>query len=198
LVEKQEIKMKSGIGLTLAALLLAGLACGFSVGGPTPPASPIPVSTESVGELQENLLKAATSVPAGGAVSVTVTEQQLTSMVALRLQDQQELQGLPIRDPQVFLRDGKIQLFGVAEAGGLTANALIVISATVTPEGSVVFKAEEANLGPIPVPDNLLEQVSTAINEAFTGNLGSTVTGLRITNVAIEDGQLSLTGQFTR
>jgi hypothetical protein len=181
--------------LVLAALLLAGLACGFSVGGPTPPASPIPVSTESVGELQDNLLKAATSVPASGEISITVTEQQLTSIVALRLQDQKNL---PIRDPQVFLRDGKIQLFGVAEAGGLRANALIVISANLTPEGGVVFKAEEANFGPIPVPDNLLEQVSTAINEAFTGNLGSTATGMRVTGISIQDGQLSLTGRLTR
>lgn len=188
--------MRIGIGVALTALMLAGLACGLSVGGPTPPASPIPVSTEAVGELQENLAKAATNVPAGGEVNVTVTEQQLTSMVALRLQEQQ--QELPIRDPQVFLRDGKIQLFGVAEAGGLTANALIVISANVTPEGGVVFKAEQASFGPIPVPDNLLEQVSATINEAFTGNLGSTATGLRITGVAIADGELSLTGTLTR
>lgn len=187
--------MKKGTGLALAALLLAGLACGFSVGGPTPPASPIPVSTESVGEMQDNLLKAATDIPASGEISITVTEQQLTSIVALRLREQQKL---PIRDPQVFLRDGKIQLFGVAEAGGLRANALIVISASLTPEGGVVFKAEEANFGPIPAPDNLLEQVSKAVNEAFAENLGATASGLRITGISIQDGQLSLTGQLTR
>lgn len=187
--------MKKGIGLALTALWLAGLACGFSVGGPTPPASPIPVSTESVGELQDNLRKAATGLPASGEVSLTVTEQQLTSIVALRLQDQKNL---PIRDPQVFLRDGKIQLFGLAEAGGLRVNALIVISANLTPDGGVVFKAEEANFGPIPVPEDLLQQVSEVINEAFTDNLGSAATGLRLTGIAIQDGQLSLTGQLTR
>ncbi|MDW8325565.1 MAG: LmeA family phospholipid-binding protein [Anaerolineales bacterium] len=187
--------MKNGMVLALAALLLTGLACGLSVGGPTPPASPIPVSTESVGELQDNLLKAATNVPASGEVSLTVTEQQLTSIVALRLQEQQSL---PLRDPQVFLRDGKIQLFGVAEAGGLRANALIVISAGLTPEGGVVFKAEEANFGPIPVPEDLLEQVSTTVNEAFKSNFSSKARGLRITAISIQDGRLSLTGRLIR
>jgi len=189
------------MGWALAACVLAGLACSFSVGGPQPPASPIPVSTESVGELQDNLIRAVTSVPAGGEVgegdafALTVTEQQLTSIVALRLQDRSNL---PLRDPQVFLRDGKIQLFGVAEVGGLSANALITISASLTPNGGVVFKAEKADFGPIPVPAELLEQVSTAINEAFTDSLGSKATGLQVTGLTIEDGQLLLTGRITR
>ncbi|MCS6909383.1 MAG: hypothetical protein NZM11_02265 [Anaerolineales bacterium] len=187
--------MKNGMVLALAVLLLTGPACRLSVGGPTPPASPISVSTESVGELQDNLLRAAINVPASGEVGLTVTEQQLTSIVALRLQEQQSL---PIRDPQVFLRDGKIQLFGVAEASGLRANALIVISASLTPEGGVVFKVEEANFGPIPVPEDLLEQASATINEAFTNSLGSTATNLRITGITIQDGRLSLTGRLTR
>ncbi len=187
--------MRSSMGWALAACVLAGLACGFAVGGPQPPASPIPVSTESVGELQDNLIRAVTSVPAGGEVSLTVTEQQLTSIVALRLQDQSDL---PLRDLQVFLRDGKIQLFGVAEAGGLSANALIIISANLTPDGGVVFQADKADFGPIPVPEELLEQVSTAINEAFTDSLGSKATGLQVTGLTIEAGQLLLTGRITR
>lgn len=187
--------MKRGRFWLVMALPLAALACGLSVDGPKAPASPIPVSTESVGELQENWKAAATSVPTGSDVTVTITEQQLTSLVALRLQEQESP---PIRDPQVFLRDNKLQLFGTAEAGGVRTTALVVISVTVNPDGTVLFKAEEANFGPLPVPEALLEQVSTTLNEALTGNAGTLATGLKITNIVIADGQMVITARFTR
>lgn len=187
--------MTRGISFVVMALVSASFACGLSVDGPTPPASPVPFSTESVGELKDAWKNAATSVPQGGEMTVTITEQQLTSLVALRLQEQENP---PIQDPQVFLRDGKIQLYGTAKAGDIKTTALIVIAVSVTPEGGVFFKAEKADFGPLPVPETLLDSVSTTLNEAFTGNVGSAATGLKITNIAIADGQMSITGKFTR
>ncbi len=181
--------------LVISMLALAGLACDLSVGGPTPPGSPIPVSTEAAGELTTLWSDAATTVPQGGEVSITLTEAQLTSFVALRLQTQPDA---PLTDVQVFLRDGKIQLFGNAQAGNVKTTALVVVAVTVTPEGTVLFKAEKADFGPLPVPTALLDTVSTTLNEAFTGNIGSTATGLKITNLLIADGQMAIRGTFTR
>lgn len=187
--------MRMRLGSIILCLALASLACDLTVGGPTPPGSPIPVSTEAAGELSTMWAAAATSVPAGGAVSVTLTEAQLTSFVALRLDAQPDA---PLKDVQVFLRDGKIQLFGNAQAGNVKTTALVVVAVSVTPEGTVLFKAEKADFGPLPVPSALLDTVSTTLNEAFTGNIGSTATGLKITQVLIGDGQMAITGNFTR
>ena len=48
-------KHRSLVILPLAALILAGLACNFQKGRPEPPATPVPVTTEAVQSLQENL-----------------------------------------------------------------------------------------------------------------------------------------------
>jgi hypothetical protein len=181
--------------LVVLVLALATLACDLTVGGPTPPASPIPVSTEAAGELSNVWQQAATSVPSGGEVSVTFTEQQLTSFVALKIV---ETENFPLKEPQVFLRDGKIQLYGTAEANGIKTSAIIVIAASVTPEGSVLFTAEKADFGPLPVPSALLDSVSSTLNEALTGQAGSFASGFKITNIAINDGQMAITGTFTR
>jgi hypothetical protein len=187
--------MKYSLLWVAVTLILSSLACGFTIDGPTPPASPIPVSTEAVGELQDLWKSAATNVPIGNDMVITTNEQQLTSLVALRLQEQENP---PITDPQVFLRDGKIQLYGTAHAGDIKTSALIVISVTITPEGAVQFKAESADFGPLPVPTALLDTVSSTINEAFTGNIGSTATGLKIKAVLIADGQMTITAVLTR
>ena len=50
------------IWMMFMALTLAALACDLAVGGPTPPGSPIPVSTEAAGQLTELWKNAITSV----------------------------------------------------------------------------------------------------------------------------------------
>ena len=177
------------------ALALAGLACDLTVGGPTPPASPVPFSTEAAGEVPNVWQQAATSIPAGGDVSVTFTEQQLTSFVALKLA---ENENAFLTDPQVFLRDGKIQLYGNAESNGVKTSALITIAVTVSPEGNVVFNAEKADFGPLPVPSALLDSLSATLNEALTGQAGSFASGFKVSSISIADGQMAITGTFTR
>ncbi len=177
-------------GLVLMTLAGAGLACNIAVGGPTPPASPIAVSTEAVGQLEE-VWKSAVENSANGEVSVTLTEEQLTSFAALKIAEQPDA---PVQDVQVFLRDGKIQLYGTAQAGSISTTVLIVLKPTVTSEGLLDLEVEEADFGPLPVPDALLENVSKALDEALTGQVGSQATGFKITSALIADGQMTLTG----
>lgn len=188
--------MKTGkrFWIVVFALVVASLACDVAVGGPKAPGSPIPVSTESAGELTTVWATAAASAQSN-ELSVVITEQQLTSFVALRLQEQEDA---PLKDIQVYLRDGKLQLFGTAEAGSVKTTALVTISVTVTPEGAVRFTADQADFGPLPVPSSLLDSLSNTLNEAFTGKAGSFATGLKISNVVIADGQMAITGTLTR
>jgi hypothetical protein len=180
--------------IAVIGLALASLACDLSVSGPAAPGSPIPVSTEAAGQVPE-LWKAAATNAANQQLSVTITEEQLTSFVAIKLQDNPDA---PVKDIQVFLRDGKIQIFGKAQGGSVNTTALIVIAVSVTPEGTALFTVEQADFGPLPVPSSLLEGLSSTLNEAFTGQVGSVASGFRVTSITIADGQMAITGTVTR
>lgn len=173
--------------LVVLTLISAGLACALP-GGPKLPASPIPVSTEAAGEMQTTVQTAVAAAAQSGTLELTFNEEQITSYVAVKLAEQTEA---PFTDPQIFLRDGKIQIFGTAHAGQLTANASIILSASVDAEGQLSLSVDQADFGPVPVPDNILQDVSTQLETALTEQTGSNVT---LTNVIIAEGTLQLTG----
>ena len=89
-------------------------------------------------------------------------------------------------------------MFGTAQASNVSTTALVSIAASVTAEGRVLFTIEKADFGPISAPANLLTDLSTPLNEAFTGQAGSLATGFKVSNIAIADGQMVITGTFTR
>lgn len=187
-----DFRMRTQLRLTLAALAAVTLACGIpGFAAPTPPASPIPVSATSASEVTD-LLEAAAAAAASGSVTVTFTEQQLTSAVALYLEDHATDPALT--NPQVFLRDGKIQLYGTAVVQGLTVDATFIIKPEVSSDGVLTFTAESGSFGPLGVPDDVLTQVSDALNEWATGSIAPTLTGVRLNSVVIADGQLTVTG----
>src|SRR5512136_2438430 len=138
----------SAIGAVFSVLLAASLACAVTVEGPTPPGSPIPVSTEAAGQLDE-LWKNAVANPANGQVSVTVNEIQLTSFVAAQLAASKDT---VISNPQVYLRDNKIQLYGTAKAGDITTTVSAAFSTTVTEKGTLQLQVASANFGPVTLP----------------------------------------------
>jgi hypothetical protein len=179
--------------LGLALLCLAALACSLG-STPTPPASPIPVSTEAAGQI-EDLWQSAIENAQNGQVTVVVTEEQLTSYVAVRLAEQPDA---PFDDVQIFLRDGKMTLFGNATVRGITAPAQVVLSVSNTAEGRLQVSIDEADFGPVPVPESMLDTLSEGLNEMMSGDFGPQATGVRITSVAIADGQMSLTGTVAR
>lgn len=181
------------IGVTVCALFLAGLACSPSLGGPTPPGPPIPVSTEAAGQLIELWQKAFENAQ-NGQVSVVMNEEQVTSYVALKLAEDPDS---PIRDVQIYLRDDKLTLYGQATAGRITAPAQIVLGAATTADGQVAIALESADFGPVPVPQALLSEVSSGLNQLITGQLGVQTTGFNVTSIAIADGQMAVAGTVT-
>jgi len=184
--------MRKRLLLIALACAAASLACGIpGFAAPTPPASPIPVSATSAHEVQD-LLEAAAASAATGSVTVTFTEQQLTSAVALYLEE--NATDPQLTNPQVFLRDGKIQLYGTAVVQGLTVDATFVISTSVSADGQLTFAAESGSFGPLGVPDDVLTQISDALNEWATGSIAPAMTGVRLSSVVVADGLLTVTG----
>jgi hypothetical protein len=176
-----------------ASLLFATLACQIDVGGPEPPGDPIPVSTQAAEEMAQTWQSALATAAGTGTLTILLNESQVTSYLALRLAAQEN----PVlQDPQVFLRDGVIQVYGVTEQGALKANVLITVTPRLDPDGSVSFEIAAADVGPLPVPETLRQSVSALLTETLTSPLGSLATGIRVTVFVIADGQVAITGEL--
>jgi len=179
--------------LATLALVLAALACTIFVGGPDYPVEPIPVSTEAVLGLQEEIKAALKAGAQAGSVSMAINEEQLTSYLAFRLQSQAE----PLfTEPQVYLRDGQMQIYGKARQGYFTANVGIVVTAGVDEQGRPKVEITSADFGPLPVPAGLKETMSTAIEEAYTSSLGPIATGFRLESITIANGLMTVAGRI--
>ncbi len=175
--------------LLVVSIVVTGMACQISVGGPVPPAEIIQASDASATELADNW-DSALSLDTD-EITLVITEQQLTSFLSERFESDEE----PIlRHPQVFLRDGEIRIYGTASAGVFEAGALLSIQPIVNSDGDVEFDITTAEFGPVPAPGALTTVLSELLTEAFTGTLGSMATGIRITSFAIADGQIAIVG----
>ncbi len=175
----------------IAVLLLITLACQVSAGGPEPPERHIPVSKEAADSLEKTLKAAVEAAATSEEVAVTLTEEQVTSYLAFYMDEQPEPL---IRNPQVYLQNGAIEIYGEVQQGFLTTNARVTVLVNVDDAGQLRFDIAAADFGPIPAPDGVLNTMSAAVNESLTGSLAPAVTGIRIQSVYIADGMITVTG----
>ena len=193
-------KMNKSILLPLIILILSSLACSISVGGPDySDRPPVAVSTEAAESLKDEVKRALEAGAATGEVTINITEPQITSLLALRLQSDQSLQDNSkplITDPQVYLRDGQMQIFGKTQQGILKANIGVIVSVGVDENGQPKIELVSADFGPLPAPEGVTSAISAMIEEAYTGSLGPVATGLRIQSISIADGLMTITGRI--
>lgn len=176
-------------------LAMAAMACSMFVGGPAYPETPIVVSTEAIGSLQDQLHAAATTAAQNGTMTLTINESQITSLIAQKLGEQPD----PfITEPQVYLRDGQIQIYGKAVQGNFQANVRIILTATLDANGQPVISVVSADFGPMPAPESLNNTISQMVDEAFTGAIGPAALGFRLETIGIADGLLTMTGRVKK
>jgi hypothetical protein len=170
------------------------------VGGPdysTLP--PIPVSTEAVESIQEELRRALEAGAQTGVITVNLTEPQITSYLAARMQTDPNLQQPDrkplITEPQVYLRDGQMQIYGKTARSMFAANIGIVVNMGVDANGQPQIDVVSADFGPFPAPEGLKDAITAMIREAYTGSLGPVATGLRIETISIANGVMTVSGR---
>jgi len=181
--------------LILPLLLVAGvsLACMIHVGGPEQSGPLIPVSTEALEEVQGSLDAARYSVQPGELVTLTFTESQLSSVLASELEAQP---GSLIQDPQVYLEDGYVEIYGQASKGFLAGSVHLTVDVSIDENGNPDLNILFADMGPVPLPEWLLEKLSTLLDESLTGTIGPIFTGIRIEGIVIDDGVMVILGRF--
>jgi len=176
----------------LSALILAVLACTINVGGPAYPDQPIPVSTEALGDFQSAMQTAAAAGVESGEITLVFTESQLTSYLANKLQAQSQ----PLfTDPQVYLRDGQIQIYGTARQGYLEATIAIVVTAGVDEQGQLKVELTSADFGPLPVPAGLNDAITATIQEIYAGAIGPAAIGFRLESITVANGTMTILGR---
>jgi hypothetical protein len=97
----------------ITALVVAILACNF---GRTPPPT-VAVSNEAAQELQQGVATALQEAANTGSMTLNITESQLTSALALALQ---EKSSLPIKDVQIHLNDELVTVTGSVTQQNIT------------------------------------------------------------------------------
>ncbi len=145
-----------------------------------------------LGELQSAVQTAVAAGAESGQVTLVITEPQLTSYLAAQLQTQAQ----PLfTDPQVYLRNGQIQIYGTATQGYFQATIEIVVTAGVDPQGQIMIDVTTADFGPLPVPAGLKDTVTAAIQEAYTGAIGPAAIGFRLESITVADGTMTIVGR---
>jgi hypothetical protein len=194
------MKNKYALPIFLITLLLTSLACTIFVGGPDySDLAPIPSSSADADALKEQIRQAFEAGITTGTVSFTITEAQITSVLAQRLQSDPNLQNEKkplISDPQVYLRDGQMKIYGKTQQGLFTANIGIIVNIGVDELGKPKIEITSADFGPFPVPDGIKEAMTAMISEAYTGSLGPVATGLRIESIVIANGNMTIAGRI--
>ena len=193
------MKNRYAFPILLLTLILTSLACNINVGGPDySDLAPIPVSASEADALKEQIKRAFEDAAITGTITFTISEAQITSVLAQRLQTDpslQEEQKPIITDPQVYLRDGQMKIYGKTQQGIFTANIGIIINISADANGKPVIEIASADFGPFPAPEGLKDTLTAMIAEAYTGSLGPAATGLRIETITIADGVMTVSGR---
>jgi len=177
------------------------LACTIFVGGPDYSSlPPIPVSAEAAESIKEELKRAFEAGVETGLVTINITEPQITSYLAARMQTDPSLQQSDkkplMTEPQVYLRDGQMQIYGKTQQGIFTASIGIIVSVGVDADAQPLIEITSADFGPFPAPEGLKDAITAMIREAYTGSLGPVATGLRIETISIANGVMTIAGRI--
>ncbi len=178
----------------ITSLLLSTLACSIFIGGPEYPAQLIPASAGDVATMQAQIDQSFLDGAQSGVVTFQITEAQLTSYLALKIQEQVDP---PFTEPQILLRNGQMQMYGKVNQGYFNANMLITMNVGVDPvTGLPSISIASADFGPVDAPEGINNAISTVIDEASTGSFGPVATGIRIETISIADGVMTLVGRI--
>lgn len=158
-------------------------------GAPERPGAEIIASDQAGMEAMTAFQKA---IPQPGALtSATISEQQITSWLALEMKNNPDL---PLSNIQVYLRDGKIQVWGIVNGSTDSTSALIVGTVNIDGNQQPYFEIESMQIGQQVVPDVMLSQVESWLNQLIAEQINAQVPGLELMNVNVTNGLITVSG----
>jgi hypothetical protein len=154
---------------------------------------PVAVSEESAASMEQKLAGVAAQ---GGNVDVMLTQEEVTSYLALKMPATIEQDGTtitnPLQNPQVYFKaDGTLIMRANITFEG-NSQLIRVVARPNVANGALQVDITEGKIGPVPVPGPLLDQVEVALAEGLTAGQNYT----NLTNVAVAEGTITIEGTF--
>jgi uncharacterized protein YpmS len=153
---------------------------------------PIPVSTQAAGDMIKEVQSAIETANNGGKVQIVITETQMTSLVALELLSIQEPK---IQDIQIRLQNGQIQLNGKVLQNNITFPFNVVAEINVNNNGQPSTNILSAKLGPLPIPQSLLDEITSKIDQMIITEIFSS-NNVVVESISIANGAITITGNI--
>jgi len=180
-------KNRSLAVLSLSLLLMLTILACTTTGSVTLPGNPVEISSAAAQRVEAKLVEALQKNPNSQFI-LRFTDEELTSYLALALE---ETPNPPITDPQLRFTKGKVYIAGkLASTGPVQVKAMAVAIPRLM-DDQLVVDLESVYLGPIPVPNTLLDSLSQTIDKA----LEEAQLNLKITRVEIFESEIVIVGE---
>lgn len=186
------IRRKRVIILTVIAFVLPALACSLFRPGALPP-TPTPVSTAEMQAMETEVHSAAGTAAAGGEVHLEFTEGQLTAAANNELQAQGETR---IKDVQIGLNSGQVELSGLVNQNGIELPLTILMKITINDQGQPHSQVVSGKVGMFAIPDNMLKQITDQVDQMITSQLQANGGNLFVESLTIENGKMNITARM--
>lgn len=128
----------------------------------------------------------------GPAFNFSLTESQLNEYAAAGLQNNPES---PFKNLVITLPDGLIDITGQFEQPPIKAELHLITRPYTDGNGDLKIEVIKADLGPIPVGEEMLKTISTYIEDILASSMEPVSGGYRIDSVLITGRVLTLSGQ---
>ena len=147
--------------------------------------SDLPVDVDSI--LEDN---DAVQIDENGNISVSVTDTQVNE--ALSAQSTQSTETSQIEDAEVSFTTA-----GIVFTGNVSGQALYILFWPYVENGTIQIDVVEATLDGMAVPDALLDEAETAVNESLSTAMGS-VDVITLQSIVVTNGLLTVTGSLNQ
>jgi hypothetical protein len=178
--------------LVLCLVVVSQMLCCCSIvlTSPEPPYT-IEPPPHVIDDLQERI--ATIEADAEGRFSITVTETEMTALAAQMLD---EMEGPPpISQPQVYFRNKRVEAYAIVHASDVTDVQGMLAFTIEVKDGEVVVTVEEVDLGPLPIPESLSENLTEAANQALTEWIPSHESNYTITAIEVGNREMTVFGE---
>ena len=183
MVNQNRHRLTFSLSLLIALTIIACTAADSA----TLPGGPVGISSEAAQRVEAKLVEALTLNPNDQFI-LRFTDEEVTSYLALKLEETTEP---PITDPQIRFTKGKMYIAGkLTNIGPMQVRAMIVAAPRVI-DDQLVIDIESVYLGPIPVPNTLLDSLSQTIDKA----LEEAQIELGITQVEVFESEIVIVGE---
>jgi len=173
---------------TLISFALKNTDSGMD-GAPAQPGESI-VASESAGAQAMKTIENALPQP-GSLSTITLSEQEITSWLATEMKNSQDL---PLENVQVYLRDNKIQIWGLIKGDTDSTAGLVTGKINIDTNRNPSLELDSFQIGKQVMPNIFLSQAETWLNQLLTENINKQMPGLQIMNISIGNGLITISG----